>query len=327
MVAGTEAEIDDIGFFTPQQMPAQDARRGRGRLPHHRHQGRHEAARRRHADHEGQGRATEPLPGYREVKPMVFCGLFPIDSDAYPELRDALEKLDAQRRRAAVGAGDLRCARLRLPLRLPRPAAHGHRARAARARVRPRADGDDAVRRVRGDADRRRDRARPQPDRHARPGAHRRDPRALHQGLDPRRRRSSSARSWSSARSAAASTPACTTSRPSACSCSYDLPLVRDRARLLRPAEVAHPRLRVARLRAARAAPVGPGQARRAARRRPGRRALDGRAPRQGLRVRQDADREAAQEDPAPAVRRRRSRPRSGRRSSPARPSRPSART
>src|SRR5207247_1199083 len=37
--------------------------------------------------------ATEPLPGYKDVKPMVFAGLFPTDSDAYPELRDALEKL------------------------------------------------------------------------------------------------------------------------------------------------------------------------------------------------------------------------------------------
>ncbi|MHB9002687.1 MAG: translation elongation factor 4 [Coriobacteriia bacterium] len=37
--------------------------------------------------------ATEPLPGYREVLPMVFTGLFPIDGDQYPELRDALDKL------------------------------------------------------------------------------------------------------------------------------------------------------------------------------------------------------------------------------------------
>ncbi|MDZ4655643.1 MAG: translation elongation factor 4 [Coriobacteriia bacterium] len=36
---------------------------------------------------------TEPLPGYREVKPMVYTGLFPIDGDQYPELRDALDKL------------------------------------------------------------------------------------------------------------------------------------------------------------------------------------------------------------------------------------------
>src|SRR6478752_6193615 len=37
--------------------------------------------------------ATAALPGYKDVKPMVFAGLFPTDSDDYPELRDALERL------------------------------------------------------------------------------------------------------------------------------------------------------------------------------------------------------------------------------------------
>jgi GTP-binding protein LepA len=37
--------------------------------------------------------AVQALPGYKDVKPMVFAGLFPTDSDDYPELRDALEKL------------------------------------------------------------------------------------------------------------------------------------------------------------------------------------------------------------------------------------------
>lgn len=35
---------------------------------------------------------AKPLPGYKKVNPMVYCGLYPADGAKYPDLRDALEK-------------------------------------------------------------------------------------------------------------------------------------------------------------------------------------------------------------------------------------------
>jgi GTP-binding protein LepA len=106
MATGTEADIDDLGFFSPQMMPTDQLAAGEvGYLitglkdvtllrvgdtltTRTRSGARPPAGSRAHG-----AEATEALPGYREVKPMVFCGLFPIDSDDYPDLRDALEKL------------------------------------------------------------------------------------------------------------------------------------------------------------------------------------------------------------------------------------------
>jgi GTP-binding protein LepA len=103
MAAGTEADIDDIGVFSPRMMGTDELAAGEvgylitglkdvtllrvGDTLTTRAKPGGSAGRAHH------GEAREPLPGYREVKPMVFCGLFPIDSDRYPDLRDALEKL------------------------------------------------------------------------------------------------------------------------------------------------------------------------------------------------------------------------------------------
>jgi GTP-binding protein LepA len=92
MQAGTEAEIDDIGFFTPRMTPADGLSAGEvGYLI----TGIKDVSKLRVGDTltASSRPASDPLPGYRDVKPMVFCGLFPTDSDEFPELRDALEKL------------------------------------------------------------------------------------------------------------------------------------------------------------------------------------------------------------------------------------------
>jgi GTP-binding protein LepA len=92
MQARTEAEIDDIGFFTPEMRPAPGLSAGEvGYVI----TGIKDVARLRVGDTltARERPAAEALPGYREVKPMVFCGLYPIDTDRYEDLRDALDRL------------------------------------------------------------------------------------------------------------------------------------------------------------------------------------------------------------------------------------------
>jgi GTP-binding protein LepA len=92
MQAGTEADIDDIGFLSPELRPAGGMDAGEvGYVI----TGVKDVARMRVGDTltSRANPASEALPGYREVKPLVFCGLFPIDTDRYEDLRDALERL------------------------------------------------------------------------------------------------------------------------------------------------------------------------------------------------------------------------------------------
>jgi GTP-binding protein LepA len=92
MAGRTQADIDDIGFFTPQETPAEQLSAGEvGYVI----TGVKDVTHLRVGDTltTKVNPATEALPGYRDVKPMVFCGLFPIEANQYPELRDALEKL------------------------------------------------------------------------------------------------------------------------------------------------------------------------------------------------------------------------------------------
>ena len=80
--------------------------------------------------------AATPLPGFKQIKPRVFAGLFPVNSDDYEKFRDALSKLRLNDSALHYEPEVSDRPGLRLPLRLPRPAAHGHRAGAPRARVR-----------------------------------------------------------------------------------------------------------------------------------------------------------------------------------------------
>lgn len=92
MASGKEYQIDELGVLSPNQIQVGELHAGEvGYLA---------AAIKTVEDARvgdtitlAEAPAATPLPGYTEAKPMVFCGLFPTDSEQYEDLRDALEKL------------------------------------------------------------------------------------------------------------------------------------------------------------------------------------------------------------------------------------------
>ena len=92
MAAGTRFEAEELGFFSPLRRPTDTLEAGEvGYIV----TGLKDVSRLRVGDTiTAEARtASNPLPGYKDVKPTVFAGLYPTDSDDYPALRDALEKL------------------------------------------------------------------------------------------------------------------------------------------------------------------------------------------------------------------------------------------
>ena len=92
MSSGATFVVDEVGVFKPQLVRTEELQTGEvGFIT---------AAMKAIGDAKvgdtvtlAENSAKEPLPGYRDVKPMVYCGLYPTDGDAYEDLRDAIEKL------------------------------------------------------------------------------------------------------------------------------------------------------------------------------------------------------------------------------------------
>ena len=92
MATGNEFDVTEVGVFTPQMRPVEELTAGEvGYI----------AASIKSVAETKVGDtitlaarpAAQPLPGYKQVNPMVFCGVYPADGADYDDLRDALDKL------------------------------------------------------------------------------------------------------------------------------------------------------------------------------------------------------------------------------------------
>jgi GTP-binding protein LepA len=92
MALGQEYQVEEVGVFTPK--PAAVDRLGVGEVGYVT-AGIKKVGDARIGDTitEAARPTADPFPGFRELKPMVFAGLYPVEGHQYPELRDALEKL------------------------------------------------------------------------------------------------------------------------------------------------------------------------------------------------------------------------------------------
>ncbi len=93
MATGTTAEVVEVGYFGPGQfIPCEELSAG---MVGYFTASLKDVSETRVGDTVTgeKNPCAEPLPGYKKVTPMVYCGMYPAEGDKYPDLRDALEKL------------------------------------------------------------------------------------------------------------------------------------------------------------------------------------------------------------------------------------------
>ncbi len=96
MATKTEYEVTELGTFTPHAVALEEIRTGEVGFIAANIKSVHDTKvgdTVTHAKSQTKVEATQALPGFKEVKPMVFAGVYPTDASDYPTLRDSLEKL------------------------------------------------------------------------------------------------------------------------------------------------------------------------------------------------------------------------------------------